>query len=128
MNSEENPEIELAQAAPEDTSASFEGDVVGTIEGLVWHDVLGVDIVSVRTVVGPVVVPVAQDEWRGGGIVAITYDEGQVRRGPLLGELQQLTPSEGVELVSDHYSLNLGGPPPGTDPSPVPPWWDPENP
>jgi hypothetical protein len=127
MDSDETPEVTLAEPAPDDTSATFEGDVVGKIEGLVWQDSTGVDIVCVLIDVDHVAVPVAHDEWRGGGLVELGYDEVQIRGAPLLDQLQHLESAEAIEQVADHYVLGLNGPPPGPDPQPLPPWWDPGN-
>jgi hypothetical protein len=124
MDSSETPEVPLAEPAQEGTSATYEGDVVGTIDGLVWEDTTGVDIVCVTIDVGQVVVPVVHDEWRSGGIVELGFDQAQVEYAPSLDRLQHLAPMDAIDVVADHYALDLGGPPPGPDPQPLPPWWD----
>ena len=125
MHSDETPEVTLAEPATEDTSATFEGGVIGHVDGLVWEDTTGVDIICVTIDVGQVAVPVGHDEWRGGGVVELDYNETQVGYAPLLDRLQHLEPTAAIEVVADHYSLNLAGPPPGPDPQPLPPWWNP---
>ena len=126
MGDYESSEVPVAEAAAEDVSAMVGDMVIGEVDGLVWEDTSGVDIVSIRIHGDQVAVPVDHAEWRGGGVVAIEFDMDQVMRAPALDLLRQLRPSEVIERVAEHYSVNLGGPPPGPDPQPLPPWWDPE--
>jgi hypothetical protein len=126
MHRDHPPEIPVAESAGEDTPATIDGTVIGEVDGLLWEDSSGVDIVSITIDVGQVAVPVDRGGWRGGGIVEIWYDETQVRDAPQLGDLQHLAPDDAISQISEHYSVNLGGPPPGPDPQPLPPWWDTE--
>ena len=123
MDRDDTPEVSVAEPATEDTSATVDGAVIGEVDGLLWEDVSGVDIVCVTVGVGHFAVPVDHGQWRGGDDVALGYDETLVRPAPQLGYLQHLAPAQAVEQVADHYAVDLGGPPPGPDPQPLPPWW-----
>lgn len=124
MASDESREVPVAESAAEDTSATVEGNVIGEVDGLLWEDSSGVDIVCITIDVGQVAVPVDHGEWRGGGNVELGYDEVRIKRAPLLGHLQDLSPRDVIEEIGQHYSVDLGGPPPGPDPQPLPPWWN----
>ena len=124
MSHREQPEVPIAESVEDETSATVDGLIVGEVDGLVWHDISGVDIVSVTTEEGQVAVPVVQDQWRGGGVVELAYDETLVTHGPYLFELSQLSADAVIGEIREHYSVDLGGPPPGPDPQPLPPWWD----
>ncbi|MDQ4052902.1 MAG: hypothetical protein M3237_09395 [Actinomycetota bacterium] len=123
MHSDETPEIPIAEHVLDDTSATVDGAVIGAIDGLLWEDTSGVDIVCVTIDAGQVAVPVDHDEWRVSGVVELRYDETMVKDAPPLGLLQHLASTDVIEQIADHYSVNLGGPPPGPDPQPLPPWW-----
>jgi hypothetical protein len=124
MHSDEAPDVPIAESVSDDTTATIGGSVIGEVDGLLWEDASGLDIVCVTIDVGQVAVPVEHEEWRGGGLVELAYDEIQVMDAPLLGQLQHLSASDAIEQVAEHYSVSLGGPPPGPDPQPLPPWWD----
>lgn len=125
MDDQEEPRIPVAETVHEDTAATLDGAVIGEVDGLLWHDASGVDIVSVTIDVGQIAVPVDHNEWRGGGAVELAYDEIRLEGAPLLDHLTKLSADQAIEEIGDHYALNLGGPPPGPDPQPLPPWWDP---
>jgi hypothetical protein len=124
MASDEQPDVPVAESATDEVSATVDGDVIGDIDGLLWEDASGVDIVSITIEVGQVAVPVDHGEWRGGGNIELAYDEAQVLRAPLLHHLQHLSSDDAIEQIAEHYSVDLGGPPPGPDPQPLPPWWN----
>lgn len=124
MNSDDASGVPIAESVADDTAATISGTLIGEIDGLVWEDASGLDIICVSIDVGQVVVPVDHDDWRGGGLIELPYDELQVGHAPLLGDLRHMLASDAIEQVAEHYSVNLGGPPPGPDPQPLPPWWD----
>ena len=124
MRGKKRPDIPVAESPEAEASATIDGIVIGEVDGLLWEDATGVDIVSVTIGIGQVAVPVDRGEWRTGGHVELGFDEGQVERAPLLDRLRLQSPRQTIEEVGDHYSIDLGGPPPGPDPQPLPPWWD----
>lgn len=123
MPTSDEPEISVAVSPADETAAAIDGAIVGELDGLLWEDSTGVDIVSVTIEWGQVAVPVEHGDWLNGGVVELGCDEEQLRDAPLLNHLQHLSASATIEQIAEHYSLNLGGPPPGPDPQPLPPWW-----
>lgn len=125
MGDHESREVPVAEAATEETSAMVGGMVIGEVDGLLWEDTSGVDIVSITIRGEQLAVPVDRGEWREGGVLTLEFAMEQVMQAPALDFLSQLRSSEVIERVAEHFSVSLGGPPPGPDPQLVPPWWDP---
>ncbi|AXT85760.1 hypothetical protein C6I20_11555 [Aeromicrobium sp. A1-2] len=123
MRGDKHPETPVAESTVEETPATAAGIVIGEVDGLLWEDTSGVDIVSVTIVTGQVAVPVDRGRWRSGGIVELGYEVTQVEQAPSLNHLRDLSLRQTVEQVAEYYAVALGGPPPGPDPQPLPPWW-----
>jgi hypothetical protein len=127
MGADETPEVAVARTVTEETAALIHGDVVGEVDGLVWEDASGFDIVCVTILGHQIAVPVEHGGWREGRAVELDIDMEQVAGAPQLRELQAMGGSTAVDRVGEHFSMNLTGPPPGPDPQPLPPWWPAED-
>jgi hypothetical protein len=117
-------ESELAENLAETPTAVAEGTEVGHVEGLIWSDATGVDVLSIMIRSGPVAVPVRGESWRHVGIVDLNMNTDEVFSAPRLRDLAARGGITAVEVVSSHFSLPLAGPPPGPWTGPLPPWWD----
>ncbi len=122
MGEDATPEAHVAEVAGVDVAALVNGEFVGDVDGLVWEDASGCDIVSITFRGDHVVVPVNHGEWRTSHVV-LDFDIEQVALAPRLLDLQAGGGDGAVGLVGTYFDLNLTGPPPGPDPQPLPPWW-----
>ena len=114
--------FELAELIePMDAIAS--GTTVGKVEGLIWSDMSGLDIVSVIVHGSHVAVPVEGDTWRDAPVVDLKISQGMLSEAPEVRDLEATGGVNAVELVSRHFSMPLSGPPPGPTPGRLPPWW-----
>jgi hypothetical protein len=124
METDGSEEIAFVEAVSEETAAVIDGDVVGEVDGLIWEDASGVDIVCITIGTSQVAAPVNHGEWRTGGWVVLGFDAETLEEAPQLTRLIASGGANAVEEVATHFSLGLTGPPPGPDPQPLPPWWD----
>jgi hypothetical protein len=120
----EDDGLELAENLPEPAAAIASGTTVGQVEGLIWSDATGIDVVCVEIAGAYVAVPIETDTWRDVHVVDLNMSPAAVNGAPRVEDLEASGGMAAVEMVSYHFSMSLSGPPPGPSPSPLPPWWD----
>ena len=117
-------DLGLAEDLAEPPDAVASGSVVGKVNGLIWRDISGVDVVSVAVQDEHVAVPVETDSWRDVRVVELNISLATLIDAPRVQDLEATGGMQAVELVSDHFSMPLSGPPPGpstgTLPEPCP--------
>jgi hypothetical protein len=116
-------DIELAENLAEPADALASGSVVGTVNGLIWSDNSGFDVVSVEMRDVSVAVPIDSDVWRGAAFVELNFSETLLADAPRVQDLEATGGIGAVEAVSDHFAMPLSGPPPGPATGTLPPWW-----
>jgi len=114
---------ELAENLAQPTAAALDGSVVGVVQGLIWSDASGFDVLSVDVRDVHVAVPVESDTWRDADVVELAVSAADLTYAPAVQELETAGGIRAVELVADHFSMPLAGPPPGPPTGPLPPWW-----
>jgi hypothetical protein len=122
-DSGKDDDLELAEGLTEPPDAMASGSIVGTVRGLIWSDSSGVDVVSVAVQDAHVAVPVESDTWRDVNVVELKISLAMLTDAPRVQDLEATGGTRAVELVSDHFSMPLSGPPPGPTSVPLPPWW-----
>lgn len=120
----EGEDFGLAENLADPPAAVANGADVGQVEGLIWSDVTGVDIVSVEVHGDHVAVPIEGDTWRYVEIVHFDVSADEIYGAPRVQDLEASGGIAAVESVSQHFSMPLNGPPPGPATGPLPPWWD----
>jgi hypothetical protein len=118
-----NDDIELAEDLAEPPDALAGGSRVGTVNGLIWCDHSGFDVVSVYTHNVHVAVPIESNAWRGVTAVELNFSGKMLASAPRVRDLEATGGIGAVEIVANHFSMPLNGPPPGPTTSPLPPWW-----
>jgi hypothetical protein len=113
----------LAEPTTGEQFVESDGIVIGNVAGLVWSDYSGLDIVGVQMNDAQIAVPVPRDSWRGMKYVEIELDPKKLTAAPTLGELKKKHGAFAIRAVSDFYSVELSGPPPGPGTGQLPPWW-----
>ena len=113
----------LAEDLAEPPDAVASGSVVGKVNGLIWRDVSGVDVVSVAVQDEHIAVPVETDSWRDVQVVELNVSLATLFDAPRVRDLAATGGLQAVELVSDHFAMPLSGPPPGPSTGTLPPWW-----
>lgn len=113
----------LAESLTEPAKAVASGSTVGRVEGLIWSDASGMDVVSVVVRGSRIAVPIASDAWRGVDVVDLKVSLSKLHDAPLIQHLEATGGSGAVELVANHFALPLSGPPPGPSTGTLPPWW-----
>jgi hypothetical protein len=122
----EDDELELAENLAEPAEAIASGTIVGQVEGLIWSDVTGIDVVCV-VVPGAnvaVAVPIDSGTWRYAHVVDLKMSPAEVHSAPRVQALGASGGAAAVGMVSHHFSMPLAGPPPGPGTGTLPPWWD----
>lgn len=122
-DSGKDDDIELAEDLAEPPDALASGSVVGKVLGLIWCDISGFDVVSVTVQDENIAVPVESDTWRDVRAVELKFGSATLADAPRVQDLEATGGVGAVELVSDHFSMPLSGPPPGPPTTPLPPWW-----
>lgn len=61
----------LAEGLAKPPDAVVSGSVVGAVQGLIWSDISGIDVMSVSVQHAHVAVPVESDTWRGVDVVEL---------------------------------------------------------
>lgn len=128
MASNENDNIELTEDMGEPPDALASGSIVGTVNGLIWSDDSGFDVVSVEMQGNHVAVPIETNAWRDATVVELNFSGNMLAGAPRIQDLEAAGGTRAVELVSNHFSMPLAGPPPGPTTGPLPPWWHKETP
>jgi hypothetical protein len=116
-------DLGLAEDLAEPPDAVASGSVVGKVVGLIWCDISGVDVVSVAVQDEHIAVPVESDSWRDVHVVELKTSAATLTDAPRVQDLKATGGMRAVELVSNHFSMPLSGPPPGPSTGPLPPWW-----
>lgn len=114
----------LAENLADPPAAVADGADVGQVEGLIWSDATGVDIVSVEVRGDRVAVPIYGDIWRSEPTVEFDISADEIYGAPRVQDLEVSGGIAAVEAVSQYFSMPLSGPPPGPSTGPLPPWWD----
>ena len=122
-NDEENDKPGLAEDLAEPLDAALGGSIVGAVQGLIWSDSSGIDIVSVSVRDVAVAVPVESDAWRDVHVVELNISPAELTDAPQVQDLEASGGAGAVRAVADYYSMPLSGPPPGPPTGPLPPWW-----
>ena len=122
-DSRKDDDPKLAEDLDEPPEAVASGLIVGTIQGLIWSDISGVDVVSVAVHDAHVAVPIESNTWRGVDVVELKVSPAMLTDAPRVQDLEATGGVRAVELVSNHFSVSLFGPPPGPTNVPLPPWW-----
>ena len=125
-NEGDNDDLGLAEDLAEPPDAIANGSVVGKVDGLIWCDISGVDVVSVAVQDEHVAVPVESDSWRDVHFVELKFNPAKLIGAPRVQDLEATGGMRAVELVSNHFSMPLSGPPPGPPTGGLPPWWPPK--
>ena len=112
-----------ADEVTEDTEVVARGGVAGEVNGLVWHDDAGVDVISVTVHDKQIAIPVPPDEWRTNPVIVVSQSIDELDDAPSMQQLEAGGGTEAIRLVSTHFEVRLAGPPPGPSPTPLPPWW-----
>jgi hypothetical protein len=120
-------DVPIAEPYEQSVDLVVQGEVVGEVDGLVWSDASGVEVVSITFEDSQIAVPCEPGEWRGQDRLDLAIDRSLLEDAPRLSDLRDVGGSRAIELVGDHFSVNLAGPPPGPNPGPLPPWWDKES-
>jgi hypothetical protein len=120
----EGEDFGLAENLADPPAAVAGGADVGQVEGLIWSDATGVDVVSVEVGGDHVAVPVEGDTWRNAQIVYFDMTANEIYSAPRVQDLEASGGTAAVEAVSQYFSMPLDGPPPGPTTGPLPPWWD----
>jgi hypothetical protein len=118
-----DPAEDLAEPSDEASYATIGSKVVGPIDGLLWRDASGFDVIAVHVEGADVAVPVERERWRLHHAIEIDVGWGAVISAPRVSELKELGGEAAVNLIGEHYDLALNGPPPGPGTTPLPPWW-----
>lgn len=116
--------VPIAQPSENNVDLVVHGEVVGGVDGLVWADATGLEVISVTIAGNQIAVPFVPAEWRNHSQLEITVEPDVLYNAPRLRDLQDAGGSRAIDMVGDHYSINLVGPPPGPNPGPLPPWWN----
>jgi hypothetical protein len=117
-------DVPIAEPSPEPVELVVQGEVVGGVDGLVWSDASGLEILSITIGGSQIAVPFVSGQWRDHSQLDLSIDPVVLESAPRLIELREVGGSRAIEIVGDHYSINLAGPPPGPNPGPLPPWWN----
>ena len=118
---DDNTELAEDLAEPPDAIAS--GSIVGTVNGLIWSDNSGFDVISVKMRDVHVAVPIESNAWRGLTVVKLNFSGNMLADAPRVQDLEATGGIGAVALVSNHFSTPLAGPPPGPGTGKLPPWW-----
>lgn len=120
----EGGDFELAENLANPPAAVANGADVGQVQGLIWSDATGMDIVCVAVRGDHVAVPIEGDTWRFAEIVHFGMTVDEIYSAPRLQDLEASGGLGAVEAVSQYFSTPLNGPPPGPSTGPLPPWWN----
>jgi hypothetical protein len=122
-DSGKDDEPKLAEGLAKPPDAVVSGSVVGTVQGLIWSDISGIDVVSVAVQHAHVAVPIESDRWRGVDVVDLKVSPAMLTDAPRVQDLEASGGIRAVEIVANHFSMPLAGPPPGPSTGKLPPWW-----
>jgi len=123
MGSGQDDDFGLVESLAEPAKAIASGSTVGRVEGLIWSDASGMDVVSVEIHGSRVAVPIASDTWRGVDEVDLKMSLAKLHGAPRVKHLEATGGSGAVEMLADHFAITLYGPPPGPSTGTLPPWW-----
>jgi hypothetical protein len=120
-----DPAEDLAEMSDEGSYATIGSEVVGSVDGLVWQDASGFDVIAVHVEGADVAVPVEHGSWRRDWNIEIDVGWDAITSAPKMNELKEMGGDAAVNVIGEHYDLALNGPPPGPGTTPLPPWWPP---
>ena len=89
-DSRKDDDPKLAEDLDEPPEAVASGLIVGTIQGLIWSDISGVDVVSVAVHDAHVAVPIESNTWRGVDVVELKVSPAMLTDAPGLPEAGEM--------------------------------------
>ena len=99
----------FAENLADPPAAVADGADVGQVEGLIWSDATGVDIVSVEVRGDRVAVPIYGDIWRSEPTVEFDISADEIYGAPRVQDLEVSGGIAAVEAVSQYFSMPLSG-------------------